>query len=356
MTRLHDASRRGFASDNQAGVHPELLEAIAEANGGHQPSYGADAYTEHLQEVIGTHFGAGAIAFPVFNGTGANVLALQAVSPRWGAVICAETSHVNVDETAAPESVAGLKVFAVPTDDGKLTVELIDRYPWAWGDEHRAQPAVVSVAQATEVGTVYTPDEIRTIADFVHDKGMVLHVDGSRLANAAAHLEVDFAAFTSDVGVDIISLGGAKNGLLYGEAIVVPRPAQHAAVAASLPFLRKLDLQLASKMRFLSAQFIALLEGDLWLRSARHANAMAARLAEQISGIDGVRITQPVQSNGVFAALPPEVAGQLRESFAFYDWDTRTAEVRWMCAFDTTEEDVDRFAAEVKRLLAPSGN
>ncbi|MGI8879057.1 MAG: threonine aldolase family protein [Jatrophihabitans sp.] len=352
MTRLHDATHRGFASDNQAGVHPELLDAIAEANEGHQSSYGADAYTAHLQEVIGAHFGAGAVAFPVFNGTGANVLALQAVSPRWGAVICAETSHVNADETAAPESVAGLKVFAVPTDDGKLTTELIDRYPWAWGDEHRAQPSVVSIAQATEVGTVYTPAEIKVIADFVHEKGMVLHVDGSRLANAAAHLGTGFAAFTSDVGVDIVSFGGAKNGLLYGEAIVVPRPAGHAAVTASLPFLRKLDLQLASKMRFLSAQFIALLENGLWLRSAQHANAMAARLAEQVNGVDGVQITQPVQSNGVFAKLDRAVANELRKSFDFYDWDTKTSEVRWMCAFDTTEADVDGFVAELKRLVA----
>ena len=348
MTTLHDASQRGFASDNYAGAHPEVLAAIAEANGGHQISYGEDVYTEHLQAVMARHFGASAHAFPVFNGTGANVLSLQSVLPRWGAVVCAETAHINTDENAAPERVGGLKLLTVPTPDGKLTPELIDRQAWGWGDEHRAQPLAVSITQTTELGTAYTAAEVRAIADHVHSKQMVLHVDGSRIANAAASLGVPLAEFTTDAGVDLLSFGGTKNGLLYGEAVVV---LQSEVAAAALPFLRKLNMQLASKMRFVSAQLIALLEGDLWLRSAAHANAMAARLAAGATGLEGVRITQPVQANAVFAVLDKSVANQLRESFRFYDWNPATGEVRWMCAFDTTEADVDAFVTELERLL-----
>ena len=272
---------RGFASDNYAGAHPEVLAAIAEANGGHQIAYGEDVYTAHLQTVMAQHFGEGVQAFPVFNGTGANVLSLQSVLPRWGAVVCAETAHINTDENAAPERVGGLKLLTVPTTDGKLTPELIDRQAWGWGDEHRAQPLAVSITQTTELGTAYTPGEIRAIADHVHSKGMLLHVDGARIANAAATLGTGLGAFTSEAGVDLLSFGGTKNGLLFGEAVVVMRPDESAA-AAALPFLRKLNMQLASKMRFVSAQLIALLEGDLWLRSAQHSNAMAARLAEGV--------------------------------------------------------------------------
>ena len=351
MTRLHDVTKRGFASDNYAGAHPEVLAAIADANGGHQIAYGEDVYTAHLQTVMAQHFGAGVQAFPVFNGTGANVLSLQSVLPRWGAVVCAETAHINTDENAAPERVGGLKLLTVPTTDGKMTPDLIDRQAWGWGDEHRAQPLAVSVTQTTELGTAYTPSEIRAIADHAHSKGMMLHVDGARIANAAATLGTGLGAFTSEAGVDLLSFGGTKNGLLFGEAVVVMRP-EDSQAAAALPFLRKLNMQLASKMRFVSAQLIALLEGDLWLRSAQHSNAMAARLAEGVSGMDGVRITQPVQANAVFAILDPAVANQLRELFRFYDWNPATGEVRWMCAFDTTESDVDAFVGELKRLLA----
>jgi threonine aldolase len=354
VTRLHDITRRGFASDNYAGAHPEVLAALADANGGHQISYGGDEYTARLQSVMAEHFGAGVQAFPVFNGTGANVLSLQSVLPRWGAVVCAETAHINTDENAAPERVGGLKLLTVPTDDGKLTPELIDRQAWGWGDEHRAQPLAVSLTQTTELGTAYQPAEIRAIADHVHQRGMVLHMDGARIANAAATLGVGLAEFTSAAGVDLLSFGGTKNGLLFGEAVVVMDPASSAA-AISLPFLRKLNMQLASKMRFVSAQLVALLEGDLWLRSAQHANAMAARLAESVRGLDGVRITQPVQANAVFAVVDRAVAERLRASFRFYDWNPATGEVRWMCAFDTTEADVDTFVSELKRLLAEHG-
>lgn len=350
VNRLHDVTKRGFASDNYAGVHPEVLAAIAAANGGHQIAYGEDLYTEHLQTVMAGHFGPGVQAFPVFNGTGANVLSLQSILPRWGAVVCAETAHINTDENAAPERVGGLKLLTVPTTDGKMTPELIDRQAWGWGDEHRAQPLAVSITQSTELGTAYTAREVTAIADHVHAKGMLLHVDGARIANAAASLDAPLAAFTSDAGVDLLSFGGTKNGLMYGEVVVVMRPQEHAA-AAALPFLRKMNMQLTSKMRFVSAQLIALLEGDLWLRSAQHANAMAARLATAVRGLDGVRITQPTQANAVFAILDPVVANQLREAFRFYDWNPATGEVRWMCAFDTTEADVDAFAGELQRLL-----
>ncbi|MBC7723397.1 MAG: low specificity L-threonine aldolase [Burkholderiaceae bacterium] len=347
MTQLHDIGYRGFASDNYAGAHPEVLAAIAEANGGHQVSYGEDVYTARLQEVMKEHFGDTAEAFPVFNGTGANVLSLESVLPRWGAVICSATAHIHTDENAAPERIAGLKLLTVPTPDGKLTPDLIDLEAWGWGDEHRAQPLAVSITQSTELGTAYTPAEVRAIADHVHERGMTLHMDGARLSNAAAHLGVPFRDFTTDAGVDILSFGGTKNGLLYGEAIVVLNP----AASAGLHYLRKMNMQLSSKMRFVSAQLIALLDGELWLRSAQHANGMAQRLRAGVEEVPGVTITQETHANAVFAVLPAGVADRLRETFRFYDWNVATGEVRWMCAFDTTDEDIDGFVAAIRREL-----
>jgi len=347
-TPLHDLNSRGFASDNYAGAHPEVLAAIAAANGGHQVAYGEDVYTAELQNVIRGHFGEQAEAFPVFNGTGANVVGLQSMLPRWGAVVCSTTAHIHTDENAAPERVAGLKLLTVPTPDGKLTPELIDVEAWGWGDEHRAQPLAVSITQTTELGTAYTVDEVAAIAEHVHARGMTLHLDGSRISNAAASLGVPLRAFTTDAGVDVLSLGGTKNGMLYGEAVVVLNP----AAATGISFLRKLDMQLASKMRFASAQLIALYGSDLWLRSASHANAMAARLRAAVTGLPGVTLTQETQANAVFAVLPAGVADRLRQSFRFYDWNAATGEVRWMCAFDTTEADVDAFAAALERELA----
>lgn len=351
MTTIHDTNSRGFASDNYSGIHPEVLAAIAAANDGHQVAYGEDVYTARLQEVMARHFGDGVEAYPVFNGTGANVVGLQSMLPRWGAVISASTAHINVDEGGAPERVGGIKILHVPTDDGKLTPELIDREAWGWGDEHRAQPLVVSVTQSTELGTLYTVDEIRAIADHTHGHGMRLHMDGSRISNAAASLGVPLRAFTRDAGVDVLSFGGTKNGAMLGEAIVVLDP----EASAGLTYLRKLDMQLASKMRFVSAQLVALLEGDLWLRNASHANAMAQRLRAGVEAgladgtIRGVAFTQPTQANGVFATLPDGVADRLRASFRFYDWDASKNEVRWMCAFDTSENDIDAFVAAIAR-------
>ena len=351
VTTIHDTNLRGFASDNYSGIHPEVLAAIAAANDGHQVAYGEDVYTERLQAVMAQHFGEGVEAYPVFNGTGANVVGLQSMLPRWGAVIAATTAHINVDEGGAPERVGGIKILNVPTDDGKLTPELIDREAWGWGDEHRAQPLVVSITQSTELGTLYTVDELRAIADHVHGHGMRLHMDGSRIANAAASLGLPLRAITRDVGVDVLSFGGTKNGAMLGEAIVVLNP----EASQGLTYLRKLDMQLSSKMRFVSAQLVALLDGDLWLRNASHSNAMAQRLRAGVEAgladgsIRGVAFTQPTQANGVFATLPDGVADRLRASFRFYDWDAAKNEVRWMCAFDTSENDIDAFIAAIAR-------
>ncbi|MDN5755609.1 MAG: threonine aldolase family protein [Arthrobacter sp.] len=339
---------RGFASDNYSGVHPEIIEALIAANGGHQIAYGEDEYTERLGHVILSHFGPATEAFPMFNGTGANVTALQSLLPRWGAVVCADTAHIHVDENGAPERAGGMKLLTVPTPDGKLTPELIDREAWGWGDEHRAQPLAVSLTQSTELGTLYTIKELKAITSHAHELGMKVHMDGARLSNAAAALDVPLRAFTRDAGIDVLSMGGTKNGMMYGEAIVVLDP----EAATGLKYLRKMNMQLGSKMRFISAQLIALYGGDLWQRSASHANAMAQRLRAAVEDIDGLEITQPTESNAVFAKLPPAAADRVREDFRFYDWDEATGEVRWMCGFDTTEEDVDRFAAAIRTEVA----
>ncbi|MCU1542852.1 MAG: threonine aldolase [Microbacteriaceae bacterium] len=354
VTQLHDSSYRGFASDNYAGAHPEVIAAIAEANGGHQVAYGEDVYTARLQEVMKSHFGEQAETFPVFNGTGANVTALTSMLPRWGAVVSARTAHINTDEGGAPERVSGLKLLTVEAPDGKLTPELIDLEAWGWGDEHRAQPLAVSITNTTELGTLYTVDEIRAIADHVHSVGMKLHLDGARISNAAAALGVPLRDFTTDAGVDVLSFGGTKNGVLYGEAVVVLNP----GASEGLTYLRKLNMQLASKMRFVSAQLIALLTDDLYLHSAGHANAMAARLRSSLDAaiaagtISGISFSQPTDANAVFAVLPPGVADTLRESFRFYDWDAAADEVRWMASWDTTEDDIDTFVAAITAELS----
>ncbi|WP_270889554.1 threonine aldolase family protein [Pedococcus sp. 5OH_020] len=345
--RLHDPQARGFASDNYAGVHPEVLEAIALANGGHQVSYGADAYTEHLQDVFRGHFGGHATAYPVFNGTGANVVALQAVTERWQSVICAASAHIHVDECGAPEKMGGLKLLPVGAPLGTLTLDAIDTQAYGFDDQHRAQPGVVSITQSTELGTLYSVEEIAEIVEHAHTLGMAVHLDGARIANAAAALDRPLRDFTTDVGVDIVSFGGTKNGLMLGEAVVVLNP----DAVRGMDYLRKSSMQLASKMRFLSAQFDALLSGDLWLRNARHANAMAQRLETAVRAIPGVQVLRPVQANAVFAVLPQDVTARLQKLYPFYVWDESTGEVRWMTSFDTTEADVDSFAAALRAEL-----
>lgn len=339
---------RGFASDNYAGIHPEVLEAIARANAGHQVAYGDDDVTAALRDAVKDRFGARAEVLPVFNGTGANVVALQAMTKRWEAVVCAASAHVNVDEGGAPEHGAGIKLWTVPTADGRLTPDLIDTLAWGFGDVHRAQPGAVTITQSTELGTVYPVAAVAAIADHVHGLGMRLHMDGARLSNAAASLDVPFRAFTTDAGVDAVSFGGTKNGLMLGEAVIVLDP----AAAPGADFLRKSSMQLASKMRFISAQLLALLTDDLWLRNARHANAMARLLDERVRAIPGVTVVRPVEANAVFAILPASVTERLQKAFRFYTWDQATGEVRWMCSWDTTTADVEAFAAAIAAEMA----
>lgn len=342
-------SARGFASDNRAGVHPDVLAAIAAANAGHAASYGADEYTERLQRRIQEHFGPDAQAFPVFNGTAANVLCLRAACRPWEAAICADTAHLNVDECGAPEAIAGVKLMSVAAVHGKLTPELVGPLAVSRrGDEHQVQPRVVSISQSTELGTVYTVEEVRALADLAHAHGLVLHVDGARLSNAAAALGLPLRALTTDAGVDVVSFGGTKNGLLGAEAVVFLTP----ELADGFLYLRKQSLQLASKMRFLAVQLEALLTDELYRTLASHANAMAARLADAVRDTPGIAITRPVQANAVFATLPPVAAARLQERFAFYVWDEQSGEVRWMCAWDTTPEDVDAFAAAATEAVA----
>jgi threonine aldolase len=339
---------RGFASDNYAGPHPDVLAAVATATAGHAGAYGGDDVTARLDAAVKREFGPAAEAFPMFNGTGANVVALASLVRGRAAVVCAETAHVHVDEGGAPEAIAGLKLWTVPTPDGRLTPALVETQAWGFDDVHRARPAVVSITQSTELGTVYAPAEIAALAAHAHAHGMRLHVDGARLANAAASLGVSLGAITSALGVDAVTFGGTKNGALGAEAVIVFDPETAEAVRR----LRKTFGQLPSKMRFISAQLLALLEGGLWQRNAAHANAMAARLAAAVAGIPGVTIVRPVQANAVFAVLPPDVTARLQARHRFYTWNQATGEVRWMCSWDTTPDDVDAFAADLARESA----
>jgi threonine aldolase len=341
-------SERGFASDNSATIHPDVLAAIARVNVGHAFGYGHDDYTPTVEAMLREHFGANARAFFVFNGSAANVLSLRAACRPWQAVIAAETGHLNVDECGAPEAIAGVKLLTVPGVDGKLTPQAVRSRITRIGDEHAVQPRVLSISQCTELGTLYTPQQIAELAELAHASGLILHLDGARLSNAAAALKLPLRALTTDVGVDILSFGGTKNGLLGAEAVVVLAP----SLVDGFEYLRKQSLQLASKMRFLAAQFEALLSDELWRRCAENANAMAQRLAAAVSDVDGLRITRPVQTNAVFATLPPSAIEVLQERFAFYVWDEAAGEVRWMCSWDTTQEDVDEFTRAVGEVLA----
>ncbi len=339
---------KSFASDNYAGVHPDILAAMAAANRGHAVSYGADPWTARAEAILREHFGDGVRSLLVFNGSGANILALRCACRPWEAVICAETAHVNVDEGGAPERIAGVKLLAVPTPDGKLTPDDIPAQVTRTGDEHAVQPRVVTITQSTELGTRYSPAETAALAITAHELGLLLHVDGARLANAAAALDLGLAALTTDVGVDILSLGGTKNGMVLGEAVVFLEP----TLAEGARYLRKQTLQLASKGRFLAAQFVAMFEGDLWVRNARQANAMAARLAAHLSAIPAVSITQAVEANGVFAVVPDAAAAAVRPSWPFYTWNHGTGEVRLMCSWDTTPDEVDEFARALREACA----
>jgi threonine aldolase len=341
------SSSRGFASDNNATVHPAVLAAIARANVGHATGYGHDEFTKQVEAKFTEHFGADARPFFVFNGTAANVLSMRAMCRPWEAVVCAQTAHLNVDECGAPEAIAGVKLLTATTKHGKLTPELVQRMMSRLGDEHVVQPRVVSISQCTELGTLYSRDEVRAIAEFAHANRMLLHMDGSRLSNAAAAMKLPLAAISTDVGVDVLSFGGTKNGLLGGEAVVFLNP----ELSVGFEYLRKQTLQLASKMRFIAAQFDALLTDDLWQRCAGQANAMAADLAKGLDDVAQLTITRPVETNAVFATLPAAVTEELQAEFPFYVWDEQIGEVRWMCSWDTTEDDVDDFVSAVRSLL-----
>lgn len=333
--------RKSFGSDNYAGAHPEVIQAIGLANAGDAGPYGADEWTLRASRDLCAAFGA-AGAFFVFNGTAANVLGTSLLIRPFDAVICADSSHLNVDECGATERILGNKLLTVATPDGKLTPDLIRSRLTGRGDEHRAQPRVVEIAQVTEVGTCYSLDELRQLGDLCKAQGLYLFMDGARLANAAAYLGCDLADLASNV--DVLSFGGTKNGALAAEAVVVMRE----ELLASVPFQRKQQMQLGSKMRFTAAQFGALLEDKLWLRSAQQANAMASRLAAGIAGIPGVAVRYRVQSNAVFAALSPERIETLRREWTFYTWNEEENVVRWMTAFDTTAEDVDALVEAIR--------
>jgi threonine aldolase len=334
-------ARKSFGSDNHAGAHPAVLRALSEANQGDVRAYGQDPGTARVVAQLTGACGASEVLF-VFNGTGANVLGVSLMLRPYEAVICPEGSHLNVDECGAAERIVGCKLLTVPTPNGKLTPELVASRLHGLGDEHRAQARVVAITQATEVGTSYTLDELARLAEFCRASDLLIYVDGARLANAAAFLGCTLADLAAHA--DVLSFGGTKNGAMAAEALLVMNP----SFAPAARFQRKQQMQLASKMRFLAAQFAALLEDDLWLRNARHANAMARRLADGVSGVPGVRLHQPVESNGVFAALDPALIDRLQRDWTFGVWDSREHVVRWMAAFDTTEEDVDAFVTAIR--------
>jgi threonine aldolase len=341
------SSRRSFASDNNAGIHPKILEAIVAANDGHVVAYGDDPYTARATERFHEQFGKDAHVFFVFGGTGANVLGLKAVTEPYHAIICAETAHINVDECGAPEKFTGCKLLSVATSDGKLTIDRIKHFLHGVGFEHHVQPRVISVSQSTEMGTVYSPKEVKALAMFAHKNGMVLHMDGARIANAAMSLKLGLKEITKDAGVDILSFGGAKNGMMYGEAVVF----FDRSAARDFKYIRKQGTHLPSKMRFISAQFEALFTGDLWKRNAEHANRMARILERELAKIPQVKITQKVEANGVFAIIPEKYVPVLQKKYFFYVWNEDTSEVRFMTSFDTTEDDIKDFVALVKKTL-----
>lgn len=343
--------KRGFGSDNHSGISPEVLKAIANANVDHALAYGDDEYCERTTSLFKQVFGQQAGVYYVFNGTGANVLCIDAMCRSHHAVVCSDTAHIHVDECGAPQRIVGCKLLTVPTPDGKLTPDLVRTQLHGFGFEHHSQPRAISIAQSTELGTLYTLDEIRTLADLAHSYNMYLHVDGARLANAAVALGCSFREMTTDCGVDCLSFGGTKNGLLMGESAVILNP----ALDNELKYRRKQMGQLCSKMRFMAAQFEAYLteqDGDpLWRRNALHSNNMAMLLYNEVSKVSGVKVMYPVQVNSVFVQLPHEVWTELQKEYFFYDWDEANNVVRWMCSFDTTEEDIHNFVAALRRLL-----
>jgi threonine aldolase len=354
------ANQRGFASDNYAGVHPAVMARMAEVNQGHQVAYGDDTETARFQEIVKELFGKNAVGFPVFNGTGANVIALQSAVKRWEAVVCVESAHIHMDEGGAPEKMGGLKLWTVPSSDGKLSVDGLRSQLFDFGFVHRSQPGVVSITQTTEMGTVYKPEEVSALADVAHEHGLLLHMDGARLSNAAAALGKSFKEFTTDVGVDLVSLGGTKIGALAAEAVVVTdiTTERGAELASAMPFLRKTSMQLPSKMRFVSAQLNALFAdgAKVAMENAQLANSMAAKLYQGVLEIAGkhpeVSVPNRAEANAVFPILPGNVTKNIQEDFRFYIWDQVTGQVRWMCSWDTTVEDVEGLLTSLRTAVS----
>jgi threonine aldolase len=336
-----------FASDNYSGVHPEVMEALRSCNDGHAGSYGADPFTARAAEKFKALFAKDAEVFFVYNGTGANVLGLTAMTQSFNSIICAEGAHINVDESTAPEKFLGCKLLTVANTNGKMTADQARERIQRVGDQHHPQVKVISISQATEYGTVYSPSEIHSLSEVARANNMFLHMDGSRIANAATSLGKAFREFTVDAGVDVLSFGGTKNGLMFGEAVVVFNP----ALAADFMYLRKQGMQLHSKMRFISAQFDALLSNDLWKRNATHTNAMAKLLEKSLSNLPGIRITQKVEANAIFATFPKPIIEPLQKEYPFYVWNEKMNEVRLMCSWDTTESEVLAFAKRVGELV-----
>lgn len=341
---------RAFASDNTAPVHPRVLEWLTRVNHGATVAYGDDQWSAQVRDWMCDQFGDGTESFLVWNGTGANVVALRALTRPYQAVICAATAHINVDECGAPELMTGCKLIDLPSSDGKVTPDQVRAAVQRVGDQHAVQPAVLAVTQVTEYGTVYSRDELAMVCETAHELGLRVFMDGSRLANAAASLDLPLRAFTRDIGVDALAFGATKNGGMGAEAVVVFDP----GLAAELKYLRKQSAQLASKGRYLAAQFLALADDDLWLANARQANAMAQRLARGVRDLAGITITQPVNASAVFARLPRTVIEHLQRDFHFYVWDERADEVRWMTNWATTEADVDEFIEAIGRAAASS--
>lgn len=340
--------KKGFASDNNSGVHPSIFKAMENANTGHVVGYGNDFYTQKAIQLFKEKFGQETEVFLVFNGTGANVLGLSTVTQSFNSIICAETAHIQEDECGAPEKFTGCKLLPVEPVNGKITPEMIQHHLKGFDFEHHSQPRVISISQVTEMGTVYQPEEIIALADLAHKNNMLLHMDGARIANAAVSLGLEFKAFTKDCGVDILSFGGTKNGMMMGEAVLFFNP----ELTKLTKYIRKQSMQLYSKMRFTGAQFIAYFENDLWKETATHANKMAKLLETEVAKIPEIKITEPVNANGVFAIVPRKIIEPLQQQFFFYIWNETKSEVRWMTSFDTTEEEIHEFVTLIKELVS----
>lgn len=340
-------SNRGFASDNNSGIHPAILKAIKTANTGHVVGYGDDRYTEEAKKLFKSEFGEETEIFFTLTGTGANILSIQSLCQSFHSIICTETAHIHSDECGAPEKFTGSKLIPIPSSNGKVSPSELLKKLHGFDVEHHSQPGMLSISQVTEMGTVYSADEIKELAGIVHQHGMYLHMDGARIANAAVSLGLNFRAFTKDAGVDVLSFGGTKNGLMLGEAVLIFNP----ELAKNTKYYRKQAAQLYSKMRFVSVQFIPYLRDEIWKANAGHANRMAQMLAGLVSEIKAIRITQKVDANGIFAILPREIIPLIRKEYFFYDWDESKGEVRWMTSFDTMEEDITSLVALLKAHL-----